>query len=83
MNIQVEFGQVVREQRLALNLSQVELGKKCGLDRTFISLIERGIRQPTLNSLFQIASALDTTPSDLLTQLEARLRRSRWSRLKN
>ena len=50
--------------------SQEALALICGLDRTFISLLERGQRQPTLSSIFAIADALEITPSIMLANVE-------------
>lgn len=47
-NITVQFGQRVRKLRLEAGLSQEAFADKCGLDRTYISGIERGVRNPTL-----------------------------------
>jgi transcriptional regulator with XRE-family HTH domain len=43
------FGQVLRELREKENISQEKLAEYCELDRTYISLLERGLRQPTIN----------------------------------
>lgn len=40
------FGSVLRELRTQVGLTQEQLGFECDLDRTFISLLERGLRQP-------------------------------------
>jgi transcriptional regulator with XRE-family HTH domain len=82
MKLDIVFGTILRDRRLELNLSQVQLGQRAKLDRTFISLVERGIRQPTLRSLFKLAFALGLEPSELLHLVEKNLRRSRWERLK-
>lgn len=82
MKLEAVFGLVLREQRLLKNLSQIELSASSGLDRTFISLIERGIRQPSLHSIFQLATGLNLEPSELLQLVEKNLRRTRWKRLK-
>ena len=38
----------------------------CGLDRTFISLLERGHRQPSLGTLFNLSKALSMKPEDFV-----------------
>lgn len=50
----------VREKRVSLGLSQEELAHRSGLDRTYISGVERGVRNITLGSLEQILNALET-----------------------
>jgi transcriptional regulator with XRE-family HTH domain len=68
--IEVYFGQVIRKHRKRMGLSQEQLALETDLDRTFISLIERGLRQPTLKTLFRIASVLQTPPSELIREVE-------------
>lgn len=46
---------------------------ECGLDRTYISLLERGQRQPSLKSLFAICAALKISPSEMLSIVEERM----------
>lgn len=60
------FGRVLREQRLAAGLSQEKLALEAGVDRTFVSLLERGGRQPTLTTLWALAGALRVAPADLV-----------------
>lgn len=64
------FGVVVRELRTAAGLSQEELASRCDLDRTYISLLERGLRQPTLATVFAIAAELGKSPSQLIARVE-------------
>ncbi|MGZ5043339.1 MAG: helix-turn-helix domain-containing protein [Methylobacter sp.] len=64
------FGKVLRELRTTTGVSQEQLGFECGLDRTFISLLERGQRQPTLSTLFLLANKLQVTPSDMIRRVE-------------
>ncbi|MBL0352153.1 MAG: helix-turn-helix transcriptional regulator, partial [Dechloromonas sp.] len=45
------FGSVLKRHRSALNVSQEELAFRAGVDRTFVSRLERGIRQPTITTL--------------------------------
>lgn len=57
-NITAQFGQRVRKLRLGAGLSQEAFADKCGLDRTYISGIERGVRNPTLEVIAVIAEGL-------------------------
>lgn len=59
------FGAKVRERRQAKSLSQEALADLAGLDRTYISGIERGVRNPTLLVIVKIAQALETTLEEL------------------
>ena len=61
---------VLKEYRLKNNLSQEELAHKCDLDRTYISLLERGKRKPTLNVVFNICNGLNITPSIFISEIE-------------
>jgi transcriptional regulator with XRE-family HTH domain len=60
MSTQVKktFGSKIRSERTSKNLSQEELADKAGLDRTYISGIERGLRNPSLKNIHKIANAL-------------------------
>lgn len=67
------FGEVLGELRGKTGLSQEELAKKSRLNRTFISFLERGLRQPTLVSMVKIASALNVRASQIVAKVEKRL----------
>jgi len=69
------FGKVLREIRQEHSLSQEELGFESGYHRTYISLLERGRKSPSLNTVFQLAAALGVSPSDILRRTEARVSR--------
>ncbi|MFN9736765.1 MAG: helix-turn-helix domain-containing protein [Microcystis sp.] len=64
------LGLMIREQRAALGISQEELGLRCHLDRTYISGLERGVRNPSLTALVTLAKGLNITVSQLLENLE-------------
>ncbi len=70
MEYEVIFGQVLRRLRNFKGLSQEELASQCGLDRTFISLLERGKRKPTITTIFVIAKNLDIKASNLIKEVE-------------
>lgn len=59
------FGQTIRAIRDRGGLSQESLALQCGLDRTYISGIERGTRNPSLTNILRIAAALDVRPAEL------------------
>ena len=65
----VRFGGRVRELRRATGLSQEAFADRCGLDRTYISGIERGRRNVSLENLKVLAKALNVTLSRLLEGL--------------
>ena len=64
------FGAAVRESRARLGISQEKLGFRTGLDRTYISAVERGARNPTVYVIWRVASGLQTTADDLLRLAE-------------
>lgn len=55
----------LRELRLKLGWSQEELAERMGSDRTYISDMERGMRNPSLKTLARLASTLDVTIGQL------------------
>jgi transcriptional regulator with XRE-family HTH domain len=73
-SIATVFGKVLREQRNARGLSQEALALAADVDRTFVSQMERGIRQPTLTTLCKLCDALDIQPSTLVGRVEKLLR---------
>ncbi|MBR6422604.1 helix-turn-helix transcriptional regulator [bacterium] len=60
------FGNNIREIRLLKQLSQEDLAYLCGLHRTYISDIERGNRNVSIDNIEKIAKALGIKPSILL-----------------
>jgi transcriptional regulator with XRE-family HTH domain len=62
-SLEARFGEQLKELRNKRGLTQEELATDCGLDRTYISMLERGLRQPTLATLFKIAEVLNVSPS--------------------
>ncbi len=64
--IQKQFGDAVRKERQRLGLSQEKLAFAAGLDRTYISSVERGERNISLVNIHKIAKALKVKPRDLL-----------------
>ena len=63
-------GQVIRQYRRQRRMSQEVLSGLAGLDRTHYSKIERGLRSPTLETLFRIAAALDVPPHEIVKSVE-------------
>jgi len=76
MNISKALSLILKYNRHKVGLSQEELAYKCNLDRTYISLLERGKRNPTLNVLFSISSALNLTTSEFVKQIETMVQRN-------
>ncbi len=62
----VAFGRRVRAVRTERGWSQEELADRAGLHRTYISSLERGQRNVSLENIRHLADALDVSPGDLL-----------------
>jgi transcriptional regulator with XRE-family HTH domain len=73
MGLPQEFGIIIKELRINKQLSQEKLADLCELDRTYISMIERGLRQPTLKTIFTLANTLKIKPSLLIAILEEKI----------
>jgi transcriptional regulator with XRE-family HTH domain len=69
------FGFVLAERRKGLGLSQEKLGFEAEMDRSFISLLERGKRSPTLDTLMRLSKVLDISLTQLTALVEAKLER--------
>jgi transcriptional regulator with XRE-family HTH domain len=63
----------VRALRTEAGLSQVEFGERCGFYQTYLSRIENGHANPTLNAIEVIANALGMTVFDLFDQIRPAL----------
>ena len=70
MSISEAFGLILRQARQDKGLTQQKLGELAGLHRTYISLLERGQRTPTLDVLFRLVEALGVSASHLVKELE-------------
>lgn len=62
------FGARVRELRTGHGWSQEDFAHRANLDRTYVSGIERGTRNPTLDIIHRLARALEVPVTDLLTE---------------
>ena len=68
--ILIRYGQAVRKIRLEQEISQEELAARCGLHRTYISDIELGKRNLSLENIERIALSLSKTLSDFFKEVE-------------
>ncbi|HET7375176.1 MAG TPA: helix-turn-helix transcriptional regulator [Anaerolineae bacterium] len=64
------LGKVLRDARIAADLTQEELAYRAGLDRTYISLLEHDRKSPTMDVLFRLAKALGVKASVLIAKVE-------------
>jgi transcriptional regulator with XRE-family HTH domain len=69
MNTNKKLGKIIQKRRLELGLSQEKLGQISKLHRTYISLLERGLRSPTITTTIKVAKALNLNISELLKGL--------------
>ncbi|WP_457447233.1 helix-turn-helix domain-containing protein [Roseateles sp. P5_E4] len=71
------FGKAARARRLDAGLSQEALALETGIERSYISRLERGLSQPTLLALLKLARGLGCEAGDLLAPVEKTFRRRR------
>ena len=69
-HILIRYGQAVRNVRLEQGISQEELADRCGLHRTYISDVELGKRNISLENIERIAISLNKTLSDFFKEVE-------------
>jgi transcriptional regulator with XRE-family HTH domain len=70
---ELAFGHVIRELRNQLSISQEKLALISDMDRTFISLLERGLRQPSLKSILRLSESLKIKPGELIDRVVGKL----------
>ena len=65
------FGRVLKDLRVERGMSQETLGFASGFHRTYISQLERGQKSPSLQTLFDLARALNVRPTDLIRHIQS------------
>lgn len=68
--LSIAIGQLIRNKRLELKITQESLALQCGIDRSYVGLIERGEVNITVEKLYEIAEILKINPRELLPTLE-------------
>lgn len=68
--LQVRFGQLIQRRRKQAGVSQEQLAELAGVHRTYVGLLERGKRVPTIVVVQKLAKALETTMVSLISELE-------------
>jgi len=71
MNIEKIFGEELQKIRKEKGFSQEQLGFESGYHRTYISQLERGVKSPSLKTIFRISKALSVQPSKLIQRIES------------
>ena len=69
-DISIKYGQAIRKLRLHKQISQETLSDLCGLHRTYISDVELGKRNVSLENIERIARALNVKISDVFFEIE-------------
>lgn len=69
MDVRQIFGKNMRRVRMAAGLSQDEIAIRMGVEQTYVSGLERGVRNPTLTTLDRAASALNVKLTELLEEI--------------
>jgi len=68
------LGEALREARKRRGISQMDLYTASGIDRTYISAVERGLQSPTIRMIVRFCKYLKIPPSELMMQME----QSKW-----
>jgi transcriptional regulator with XRE-family HTH domain len=75
LTIEEAFGEVIRTLRKVNKISQEKLAEVSKLDRSFISLLECGHKQPSLITIFQLAKAFNLSASKILSLVEKKIKK--------
>jgi len=75
VTIEEAFGEVIRDLRKVKQISQETLADASNLDRSFISLLECGHKQPSLVTIFQLAKAFNISASNILSLVEEKIKK--------
>lgn len=76
-SVTTEVARILRDERLRRGFSMNGVAERAGLSQPMVSLVERGLRKPTLDTLLRIARALETDLADVLRKAQ---RRSGWGK---
>jgi len=74
MELDQVMGDVLRAARKERGLSQEALALEAGIERNYVSLIERGHNSPSIRMLFKLCKVLKVAPSELLQRAEESIR---------
>jgi len=66
MDMRKIVGRNVRRIRLEAGLTQEQFAERSGFAQQYVSSLENGRRNPTVVTIYELATALDVTPIDLL-----------------
>ncbi|MBU3638754.1 helix-turn-helix domain-containing protein [Polynucleobacter sp. AP-RePozz3-80-G7] len=71
------LGSAIRDLRKEAGMSQIEFGERCGFYQTYLSRIENGSANPTINAIEVIAKALQLSIFDLMEVVKIRIEKSK------
>lgn len=63
------FGMALRDARKKRQLSQLEVASTSGIDRAYVSELERGLGNPSVETMFRLAEAIGASPLELVKQM--------------
>ena len=66
--ISLQIARLLKEEREKQGISLNLLAQKAGLNRQTVAFIEQGLRNPTLNTLFRLTSAMDVEPEKIIAR---------------
>jgi transcriptional regulator with XRE-family HTH domain len=75
LTIEEAFGEAIRDLRQEKQISQETLAEVSNLDRSFISMLECGHKQPSLVTIFQLAKAFNISASKILSLVEEKIKK--------
>lgn len=67
-DLKTKIGEVLRAKREKLGISQEGLAERAGVDRSYVSILERGLKSPTVETLERICDALGTLPERVIEE---------------
>jgi transcriptional regulator with XRE-family HTH domain len=71
-NIKIQVGRAIKTERSLLSISQEELAYRAGLHRTYVSDVERGTRNPSIETIAKLARALNVPMGKLFNAIRTR-----------
>lgn len=64
------LGELLRKSRVAAGLTQEELAFKAKISRNYVSLLEQGVKSPTVSTLLKVCRALNVSAGKLIEKVE-------------
>lgn len=73
-DLKTAFGKLLKEHRTQKELTQQQLADYAGMDRAYISELERGLLMPSLDTVFRLATVLKVKPHILIEKLDTKMK---------